>query len=98
MSPFYNRLPNVPGFGADTSAETIGLTAIGAVTALSAAHGVGKAVQARRHREAPLPSQAGEGPADESALKGGRSGQWSHFGMEERSTRETRGTGDEDQN
>ena len=25
MSPFYQRLPNVPGFGADTTAETVGL-------------------------------------------------------------------------
>src|SRR5512133_2231778 len=53
MSPFYGRLPNVPGFGADTTAETVGLAVVGAVAAGFAAHGVGKAVQARTaHRPA----------------------------------------------
>jgi hydrogenase small subunit len=42
MSPFYERLPNVPGFGADTNASTIGLAVIGGTTALMAAHAVGK--------------------------------------------------------
>jgi len=90
-SPFYGRLPNVPGFGADTTAETIGLVAIAGVAALSAAHGVGKAIQARKHREAPLPPEPEEASRKESST------QWSHFGMEDPSTR-GRGTGDEDQN
>ena len=47
MSPFYERLPNVPGFGADTTAETVGLAFIGGVAALSAAHAVGKGIQTR---------------------------------------------------
>jgi hydrogenase small subunit len=47
MSPFYGRLPSVPGFGADTTAEKVGLAAVAAVTAASAAHGAGKAIQAR---------------------------------------------------
>jgi hydrogenase small subunit len=51
MSPFYGRLPNVPGFGADTTAETVGLAAIAAVTVASAAHGAGKAIQARGARK-----------------------------------------------
>jgi hypothetical protein len=41
-------VPNVPGFGSDTTAETIGLGVIAAVTAASAAHGAAKVVQSRR--------------------------------------------------
>jgi hydrogenase small subunit len=53
MSPFYQRVPNVPGFGADTTAETVGLTVIGGTAALMGAHAVGKNVQGRvlRHRD-----------------------------------------------
>lgn len=47
MSPFYARTPNVPGFGADTTAETVGIAVIAGVAALSAAHGVAKAVQSQ---------------------------------------------------
>ena len=43
-SPFYARLPNVPGFGADTTAETVGSACRGR-PALTAAHAVGKGVQ-----------------------------------------------------
>ena len=50
MSPFYERLPNVPGFGADTTAETIGLAVIGATAAVSLAHAGGKFVQSRTAR------------------------------------------------
>jgi hydrogenase small subunit len=50
MSPFYGRLPNVPGFGADTTAETVGLALIGGTAALMAVHGVGKGLQARVER------------------------------------------------
>ena len=55
-SPFYARLPNVPGFGADTTAETVGLVVLGGVAALFAAHGIGRGVQGgivrRRERAA----------------------------------------------
>ena len=53
MSPFYERVPNVPGFGADTTAETVGLAVIGVTAAAMAAHAVGKNVQGRvgRHRD-----------------------------------------------
>jgi len=61
-SPFYERLPNVPGFGADTTAEKVGLTVLGGV----AAHAVGKGVQgaaARRSQKAaartPLAARVG---------------------------------------
>lgn len=50
-SPFYRTLPDVPGFGADTTPEEIGLGVIGGVAALSAAHGIGKAVRAHVGRD-----------------------------------------------
>ena len=49
-SPFYERLPDVPGFGADTTAETVGLVVVGGVAALSAAHGIAKGVQGAKAR------------------------------------------------
>jgi hydrogenase small subunit len=52
MSPFYKRLPDVPGFGADTTAQTVGLAVVGGVTAAFAAHGVGVAVRRRAGHEA----------------------------------------------
>jgi hydrogenase small subunit len=52
-SPFYARLPNVPGFGADTTAEKVGAVVVGAVAAATAAHATGKGIQrARSHRAA----------------------------------------------
>jgi len=59
MSPFYGRLPNVPGFGADTTAETVGLAVVGGVVAATAAHGIGKGVQGHlaRRRLAPKPAK-----------------------------------------
>lgn len=71
MSPFYERLPNVPGFGADTTAETVGLVAIGGVAALMATHAVGKAVQGRveqrRAAQRPEPAAAPAEPPSEPA-------------------------------
>ncbi|MEE8369647.1 MAG: [Ni/Fe] hydrogenase small subunit, partial [Dehalococcoidia bacterium] len=46
MSPFYQRLPNVPGFGADTTAEEIGLKVVAGVGAVTAAHAALKVAQA----------------------------------------------------
>jgi len=50
-SPFYETLPNVEGFGIDTTAETVGLTVIGAVAGLTVVHGVAKAIQAKTGRD-----------------------------------------------
>ena len=91
MSPFYERLPNVPGFGADTTAETIGLAVIGATAAVSLAHAGGKFVQSRTARArgtdsgtldpggSPVePGAAGDEdhpPADRSPKEGGGDGQ-----------------------
>jgi hydrogenase small subunit len=42
MSPFYDRLPAVPGFGADTTAGKIGPWITGATAAAFAAHGAAR--------------------------------------------------------
>lgn len=49
-SPFYDRLPHPPGFGVDVTAEEIGWTAVGAVTAATVIHGVGQII---RHKVKP---------------------------------------------
>jgi hydrogenase small subunit len=41
MSPFYGRLPDVKMFGVDTTAQTIGLIAIGGVAVATGIHAVG---------------------------------------------------------
>ncbi len=66
MSPFYQRLPSVPGFGADTTAETVGLAVVGAVAAATVAHGAAKIVQAHASRPAkpPKPAKTQPPPAD----------------------------------
>jgi hydrogenase small subunit len=54
-SPFYDRLPNVPGFGVDVPVSKIGWTLMGAVAGLTVAHGVGTVV-----RESTRPESAKE--------------------------------------
>jgi hydrogenase small subunit len=51
MSPFYKPLPKVPGFGVDTTAEKIGWTLIGTVTALTAAHAVGSIIRHKKEKD-----------------------------------------------
>ena len=46
-SPFYQRLPSVPGFGVDVPIGEIGLGVVGAVAVASAVHGVARAVHFR---------------------------------------------------
>ncbi len=45
MSPFYRRLPQVPGFGVETTADQIGLGLTIATAAALAAHGVARAIR-----------------------------------------------------
>ena len=47
MTPFYNRLPDVPGFGVDVTAGEIGLGITAASAAAFGAHGVVSAVRAK---------------------------------------------------
>lgn len=48
MSPFYRRLPDVPGFGVEVNADQVGAGIVGGVAAVFAAHGVLSAIRARR--------------------------------------------------
>jgi hydrogenase small subunit len=52
MTPIYARLPDVEGFGVDTTADKIGVGILAGTAALFAAHGVAKVVQHRRGRVA----------------------------------------------
>ena len=58
MTPFYDRLPHVPGLDAGATAERIGLTIVAATAAGFAAHGVGKVVQRRLGKRADQRSAA----------------------------------------
>lgn len=60
MTPFYRRLPNVPGFGVEADADKVGLGIVGGVAAVFAAHGVLSAIRARR---TPLAKHEREGTA-----------------------------------
>ena len=44
-SPFYERLPDVPGFGVDVPISKIGWGLVGAVTGATVVHGVGQAIR-----------------------------------------------------
>jgi len=46
-SPFYERLPQVPGFGVDVTAGEIGLAVTGAVAGATVVHGIISAVRDR---------------------------------------------------
>lgn len=48
MTPFYKRLPQVEGFGADVSADQLGVGIVAGTAAAFAAHGVIKTVQRRK--------------------------------------------------
>lgn len=50
-SPFYDRLPSVPGFGIDVPIGKIGGVLIGAVAVASAVHGVARAIRFHHHPE-----------------------------------------------
>lgn len=49
-SPFYERLPQVPGFGVDVTAGKIGLAVTGAVAGATVIHGIASAVRDRMRR------------------------------------------------
>ena len=65
MSPFYSTLPNVNGFGVEVSAEQIGVTLVGTVAALSAAHAIGTGIKQgieRRRRDSERNAQSTNPP------------------------------------
>lgn len=47
MSPFYERLPNVPGFGVEANADKVGLGIVAGVTGAFAIHGIASAIRAK---------------------------------------------------
>ncbi|HLC02742.1 MAG TPA: hydrogenase small subunit [Anaerolineales bacterium] len=51
MSPFYRRLPQVPGFGVETTADQIGVGLTVATAAAFAAHGVVSAIRKKTRGE-----------------------------------------------
>jgi hydrogenase small subunit len=57
-SPFYERLPQVPGFGVDVTAGEIGLVLTGAIAGATVVHGIASAVRDRaRERTKPTEDQ-----------------------------------------
>ncbi len=48
MTPFYKRLPNVPGFGVEKTADKIGLGLAAATAAGVALHGIGRAISPKK--------------------------------------------------
>jgi hydrogenase small subunit len=63
-SPFYERLPQVPGFGVDVPAGEIGLVLTGAVAGATIVHGIASAVRDRARRETSPPEKQKENPDD----------------------------------
>ncbi|MBI5650244.1 MAG: hydrogenase small subunit [Chloroflexi bacterium] len=60
MSPFYRRLPNVPGFGVEVNADQVGAGIVGGVAAVFAAHGILSAIRARRQPLAKHTAESGD--------------------------------------
>ena len=61
MSPFYRRLPSVPGAGVQTTVDQLGGWIVGGTAAAFAAHGVASIVRARRQ---PLKDDDGKEPRE----------------------------------
>lgn len=61
-SPFYDRLPSVPGFGVDVTAGEIGLLVTGAVAGATVVHGIASAIRdrARAADESTTPTKTKE--------------------------------------
>jgi len=51
MTPFYRRLPVVPGFGVETTADRIGLGIATAAAAGVAAHAIASAVKRKKEEK-----------------------------------------------
>jgi hydrogenase small subunit len=51
MTPFYKRLPNVPGFGVESTADKIGAGLAAATAAGVLIHGIGRAVSPKKKEE-----------------------------------------------
>ncbi|MEK6528677.1 MAG: hydrogenase small subunit, partial [Nitrospirota bacterium] len=51
MSPFYKRLPSVPGFGVESTADKIGVGLAAATAAGLLIHGIGRAIAPKKEEE-----------------------------------------------
>lgn len=72
MTPFYERLPDVAGFGVERSADLIGAALAAGATAGVAAHAVATGVQkAREKRRTPLPIAPTQPPGTPGTESGG---------------------------
>ena len=60
-SPFYKRLPQVPGFGVDVTAENIGWGVVGVVAGVTAAHAVGSVIRSHKSNQ---DGPKGDGPEE----------------------------------
>jgi hydrogenase small subunit len=72
MSPFYERLPRVSGFGVESTADRIGLWLTGGTAAAFAAHGIAKTVQRRSagRPAGPAPGTMERSPEEQTDGKG----------------------------
>jgi hydrogenase small subunit len=52
MTPFYERLPKIDGFGVDVSADAIGVGIVAGTAAAFTAHGIVKSIQKRSAEKA----------------------------------------------
>lgn len=57
LSPFYRRLPQVPGFGVESTADEIGLAVTAGTAVLIGAHAVGSAIRARTSKPESEPEE-----------------------------------------
>ncbi|HZP16576.1 MAG TPA: hydrogenase small subunit [Terriglobales bacterium] len=70
-SPFYERLPKVPGFGVDVTAGEIGLAVTGAVAGATIVHGIASAIRDRaRSTSGPAPPPNPRPPESTPLRKG----------------------------
>jgi hydrogenase small subunit len=51
MTPVYKRLPNVPGFGVEKTADKVGVGLAAATAAGLAIHGIGRAISGKKKEE-----------------------------------------------
>jgi hydrogenase small subunit len=75
MTPFYRRLPEVPGLTVESNVDTIGLVLTGVTAAAIGAHAVGSVVRKREAEEARHKELGEPAESQEIAEEGGNDGQ-----------------------
>jgi Ni,Fe-hydrogenase I small subunit len=64
MTPFYKRLPEVPGFGVEVTADKVGLALTGATLAGIGIHAVASTVRNRAGKRRPGEEESAEETTD----------------------------------